>query len=121
MPGPLSGLMVCGSCHELPTLATRRISTNTRVRCMRARRGRVEQGTCDHDVDLLDRYARREQDARLYRQALNEDGRFTRSASRFHAHPAIDKERDANRDVQTLADALVLTPEGKPSPWAGWR
>ena len=74
----------------------------------------VEQGTWrNHDIDLLDRYTRREQDARGYRVVLEDDGRFQRSKTRIYAHPAIDKERDALRDVQSLADALVITPDAR--------
>jgi P27 family predicted phage terminase small subunit len=76
----------------------------------------VEQSTWrDHDIDVLERYVRREMDARIYRQALKDDGRFQHSArgGRVYAHPAIDKERDANRDIASLADQLVLTPDAR--------
>lgn len=74
----------------------------------------VEQGTWrDHDHDLLVRYVRRDQDARAFRRARMEKGNFQAAKSRVYAHPAIDKERDALRDVQTLADALVITPDAR--------
>lgn len=73
-----------------------------------------EQGTWrDHDIELLNDYCRRSQDARDFRLALDCDGRFTVSKGRIYAHPAIDKERDARRDVQALRDALVLTPDAR--------
>lgn len=73
-----------------------------------------EQGTWrDHDIELLNDYCRRSMDARTFRQALEDDGRFTVSKGRIYAHPAIDKERDARRDVQALRDALVLTPDAR--------
>jgi P27 family predicted phage terminase small subunit len=72
------------------------------------------QGTWrDHDIELLNDYVRRSQDARLFRQALDDDGRFFNSKGRIYAHPAIDKERDARRDVQQLREALVLTPDAR--------
>jgi P27 family predicted phage terminase small subunit len=102
-------------CQELPTLATPE-DFDQEARALHARtlRALQEQGTWrDHDADLLRRYVQREQDAREYRSALREDGRFIRSRGRIYAHPAIDKERDALRDVQALADALVLTPDAR--------
>lgn len=73
-----------------------------------------EQGTWrDHDLDLLDRYVRREQDARRFRAARESTGDFQQAKARVYAHPAIDKERDALRDVQSLADALVITPDAR--------
>lgn len=75
-----------------------------------------EQGTWrDHDVELLERYVRRKQDVREFRAAVADAGAFQTSANggRVYAHPGIDKERDALRDVQGLADALVLTPDGR--------
>lgn len=75
-----------------------------------------EQGTWrDHDAELLERYVRRKQDVREFRAAVAEQGRFQTSANggRVYAHPGIDKERDALRDVQALADALVLTPDAR--------
>lgn len=75
-----------------------------------------EQGTWrDHDAELLERYVRRSQDVRAFRDAVREQGRFQTSdkGGRVYAHPGIDKERDALRDVQALADALVLTPDAR--------
>ena len=74
----------------------------------------VEQGTWrEHDQDLLTRYVRREQDARRFRQARAEYGDFQQATTRVYANPAIDKERDALRDVQALADSLVITPDAR--------
>jgi phage terminase small subunit len=74
----------------------------------------VEQGTWrDHDQDLLVRYVRRDQDARKFRRARGQYGDFQQATTRVYANPAIDKERDALRDVQQLADALVITPDAR--------
>lgn len=74
----------------------------------------VEQGTWrDHDHDLLVRYVRRDQDARVFRAARQQYKDFQQAKTRVYANPAIDKERDALRDVQSLADALVITPDAR--------
>jgi P27 family predicted phage terminase small subunit len=102
-------------CQELPTLATPDDFDQESV-ALHARTLTVlqEQGTWrDHDADLLERYVRRMQDVREYRSELKESGRFQKTKTRIYAHPAIDKERDALRDVQSLADALVLTPDAR--------
>lgn len=74
-----------------------------------------EQGTWrEHDTELLTDYVRRAQDARRYRVAVVDQGEFRESKSgRVFAHPGIDKERDARRDVRALRDALVLTPDAR--------
>lgn len=103
-------------CQALPTLATpagfdeqsKRLHATT-LKALQ------EQGTWrDHDIELLNDYVRRSQDARLFREAREDAGDFQSSNSgRVFAHPAIDKERDARRDVQSLRDALVLTPDAR--------
>lgn len=102
-------------CQELPTLAPPEdFDQHARALHARTLKALQEQGTWrDHDVDLLDRYVRREQDARIYRTELQKSGRFQKAKTRVYAHPAIDKERDALRDVQALADALVITPDAR--------
>jgi P27 family predicted phage terminase small subunit len=102
-------------CQDLPRLATPedfdQVAKALHARTLEALQ---EQGTWrSHDAELLERYVRRDQDARRFREAMDEDGRFQRSSTRIYAHPAIDKERDALRDVQSLADALVLTPDAR--------
>jgi P27 family predicted phage terminase small subunit len=74
-----------------------------------------KQGTWrDHDIELLNDYVERSQDVREFKQARRRDNDFQRSKTgRVFAHPAIDKERDARRDVQALRDALVLTPDAR--------
>lgn len=104
-------------CQELPKLATP-ADFDDEACALHARtlKALQEQGTWrDHDIDLLERYVRREQDARIFRAAIEEQGRFqqVRDGGRVYAHPGIDKERDANRDVQSLADALVITPDAR--------
>lgn len=73
------------------------------------------QGTWrEHDVHLLDDLVRRDQDARRFREAVDRSEPFTESSTgRVYAHPGIDKERDARRDVQTFRAELVLTPNAR--------
>jgi phage terminase small subunit len=103
-------------CQELPRLAVPEgfdpAASELHARTLEALR---EQGTWrDHDIDLLNRYVRREEDARKFRRARIQFGDFQQSKSmRVYANPAIDKERDALRDVQGLADALVITPDAR--------
>lgn len=103
-------------CQELPTLATP-ASFDEESKRLHATtlKALQEQGTWrDHDIELLNDYVRRSQDARTFRMARERSGDFQESkAGRVFAHPAIDKERDARRDVQALRDALVLTPDAR--------
>jgi P27 family predicted phage terminase small subunit len=101
--------------QELPTLATPAdFDQHARALWAKSLKALQEQGTWrDHDTELLERYVRREQDARACRAAIVEKGRFIDAGKRIYAHPALDKERDALRDVQALADALVLTPDAR--------
>lgn len=103
-------------CQELPTLATPPGLDDEAARLhAQLLKTLQEQGTWrDHDVSLLNDLVRRDYDARMFRQEVERDGRFQSSESgRVFAHPGIDKERDARRDVQTLRDALVLTPDAR--------
>lgn len=103
-------------CEELPAPAIPETFDQEAVALFtRTHAALVEQGTWrDHDHDLLVRYARRDQDARTFREARLQYGNFQQSSTmRVYANPAIDKERDALRDVQSLADALVLTPDAR--------
>jgi P27 family predicted phage terminase small subunit len=103
-------------CQELPTLATPHGSDDAaKALHASALKALQEQGTWrDHDIQLLNDLVRRDQDARTFREAVEEQGRFQSSeGGRVYAHPGIDKERDARRDVQTLRDALVLTPDAR--------
>ncbi|MDQ3933416.1 MAG: P27 family phage terminase small subunit [Actinomycetota bacterium] len=103
-------------CAQLPELATPDdFDTESRELHAATLKALQEQGTWrDHDIELLNDYVRRSQDARQFRAAVTEEGRFQSSQSgRIFAHPGIDKERDARRDVQTLRDALVLTPDAR--------
>lgn len=103
-------------CQELPILAAP-ADFDERSKALHASllKALQEQGTWrDHDIGLLNDLVRRSQDAREFRAAVGEQGRFQSSSSgRVFAHPGIDKERDARRDVQTLRDALVLTPDAR--------
>lgn len=103
-------------CQELPKLATPADFDAESIELHETTlKALQEQGTWrDHDIELLNDYVRRSQDARVFRAAVEADGRFTSSAgSRIFAHPGIDKERDARRDVQSLREALVLTPDAR--------
>jgi phage terminase small subunit len=102
-------------CEELPAPAIPDTFDQEAVALFtRTHAALVEQGTWrDHDHDLLVRYARRDQDARSFRRARSQFGDFQQATTRVYANPAIDKERDALRDVQLLADALVLTPDAR--------
>lgn len=102
-------------CEELPPLAIPGDLDQVAVSLFtRTHKVLVEQGTWrEHDHDLLVRYVRRDQDARAFRTARGKAGNFQKAKTRVYAHPAIDKERDALRDVQSLADALVITPDAR--------
>lgn len=103
-------------CQELPKLATPDDFDAESIELHETTlQALQEQGTWrDHDIELLNDYVRRSQDARQFRQAVEDGGRFqTSNGGRIFAHPGIDKERDARRDVQTLRDALVLTPDAR--------
>lgn len=103
-------------CQELPKLATPEdFDDESQQLHAETLEALQKQGTWrDHDIELLNDYVRRSQDARHFREAVDDDGRFQSSESgRIFAHPGIDKERDARRDVQTLRDALVLTPDAR--------
>jgi phage terminase small subunit len=102
-------------CEELPAPAIPDDFDQEAVALFtRTHKALVEQGTWrEHDHDLLVRYVRRAEDARTFRDAREEYGDFQQAKTRVYANPAIDKERDALRDVQMLADALVITPDAR--------
>ena len=103
-------------CQELPTLATPPDFDDESIELHAATlKALQEQGTWrDHDIELLNDYVRRTQDAREFREAVKADGKFSKTESgRVYAHPGIDKERDARRDAQGLRDALVGTPDAR--------
>lgn len=102
-------------CEELPPVAIPDDFDQEAIALhARTHQALVEQGTWrTHDADLLNRYVRREQEARAIRGHVEEHGRFQVGETRIYAHPGLDKLKDALRDVQALADALVITPDAR--------
>jgi P27 family predicted phage terminase small subunit len=67
----------------------------------------------DSDDELLARYVRACERARLAREAMAGELTATGSKGQNVAHPNLKTARDAERDAHDYATALLLTPESR--------
>lgn len=74
---------------------------------------RDQQTWKDSDADLLERYVRCLQRARLARAAAGDTPFTTGGTGRVYLHPGVSVAQQAERDAHVYADALILTPAAR--------